>query len=85
MISIPLAILSSLVTLYFRETLNMTLGLGAGGRHIGRRSDRVTIEIPTPMDFEEGMLLSEATLHGAAKSPYRRWFRRLPSVAYSRP
>ena len=51
MISIPLSILTSLVVLYFLgETLNtMTLGgLGAGGRHSGRRFHGHDREYPSP-------------------------------------
>src|ERR1700737_4428400 len=69
MISIPLAILSSLVVLYFLgETLNtMTLGGLALAGGILVDDSTVTIENTHRLWTEEGMPLSEATLHGAAE------------------
>jgi multidrug efflux pump subunit AcrB len=69
MISIPLAILSSLVMLYFLgETLN-TMTLGGLALAVGILVDdsTVTIENTHRLWTEEGMPLSEATLHGAAE------------------
>src|SRR6202161_435516 len=69
MISIPLAILSSLVVLYFLgETLN-TMTLGGLALAVGILVDdsTVTIENTPRLWTEEGMPLSEATLHGAAE------------------
>jgi len=69
MISIPLAILSSLVGLYFLgETLN-TMTLGGLALAVGILVDdsTVTIENTHRLWTEEGMSLSEATLHGAAE------------------
>ncbi len=69
MISIPLAILSSLVVLYFLgETLN-TMTLGGLALVVGILVDdsTVTIENTHRLWTEEGMPLSEATLHGAAE------------------
>ncbi|MEA3093330.1 MAG: hypothetical protein QOJ04_4672, partial [Caballeronia sp.] len=69
MISIPLAILSSLITLYFLgETLN-TMTLGGLALAVGILVDdsTVTIENTHRLWTEEGMPLSEATLHGAAE------------------
>jgi multidrug efflux pump subunit AcrB len=68
MISIPLAILSSLVVLFFLgETLN-TMTLGGLALAVGILVDdsTVTIENTHRLWTEEGMPLSEATLHGAA-------------------
>jgi multidrug efflux pump subunit AcrB len=68
-ISIPLAILSSLVVLYFLgETLN-TMTLGGLALAVGILVDdsTVTIENTHRLWTEEGMPLSEATLHGAAE------------------
>jgi multidrug efflux pump subunit AcrB len=68
MISIPLAILSSLVVLYFLgETLN-TMTLGGLALAVGILVDdsTVTIENTHRLLTEEGMRLPEATLHGAA-------------------
>jgi multidrug efflux pump subunit AcrB len=69
MISIPLAILSSLIMLYFLgETLN-TMTLGGLALAVGILVDdsTVTIENTHRLWTEEGMPLSEATLHGAAE------------------
>ncbi len=69
MISIPLAILSSLVVLYFLgETLN-TMTLGGLALAVGILVDdsTVTIENTHRLWTEEGMSLAEATLHGAAE------------------
>src|SRR6202051_5001860 len=69
MISIPLAILSSLVVLYFLgETLN-TMTLGGLALAVGILVDdsTVTIENTHRLWTEEGMPLSEATLHGSAE------------------
>ncbi|KJC56675.1 RND transporter [Bradyrhizobium sp. LTSPM299] len=69
MISIPLAILSSLVVLYFLgETLN-TMTLGGLALAVGILVDdsTVTIENTHRLWTEEGMSLPEATLHGAAE------------------
>src|SRR5438552_2983998 len=69
MISIPLAILSSLVVLYFLgETLN-TMTLGGLALAVGILVDdsTVTIENTHRLWTEEGMSLSEASLHGAAE------------------
>jgi multidrug efflux pump subunit AcrB len=69
MISIPLAILSSLVVLYLLgETLN-TMTLGGLALAVGILVDdsTVTIENTHRLWTEEGMPLSEATLHGAAE------------------
>jgi multidrug efflux pump subunit AcrB len=69
MISIPLAILASLVALYFiGETLN-TMTLGGLALAVGILVDdsTVTIENTHRLWTEEGMPLSEATLHGAAE------------------
>ena len=68
MISIPLAILSSLVVLYFLgDTLN-TMTLGGLALAVGILVDNstVTIENTHRLLTEEGMPLPEATLHGAA-------------------
>ncbi|WP_050420585.1 efflux RND transporter permease subunit [Bradyrhizobium tropiciagri] len=69
MISIPLAILSSLIVLSFLgETLN-TMTLGGLALAVGILVDdsTVTIENTHRLWTEEGMPLSEATLHGAAE------------------
>jgi multidrug efflux pump subunit AcrB len=69
MISIPLAILSSLVVLYFLgETMN-TMTLGGLALAVGILVDdsTVTIENTHRLWTEEGMPLSQATLHGAAE------------------
>jgi multidrug efflux pump subunit AcrB len=69
MISIPLAILSSIVVLYFLgETLN-TMTLGGLALAVGILVDdsTVTIENTHRLWTEEGLPLSEATLHGAAE------------------
>ncbi len=69
MISIPLAILSSLIVLYFLgETLN-TMTLGGLALAVGILVDNstVTIENTHRLWTEEHMPLSEATLHGAAE------------------
>ena len=68
MISIPLAILSSLVVLYFLgETIN-TMTLGGLALAIGILVDNstVTIENTHRLLTEEHMPLPQATLHGAA-------------------
>jgi len=68
MISIPLAILTSVVTLYFLgETLN-TMTLGGLALAIGILVDdsTVTIENTHRLLNEEGQPLPQATLHGAA-------------------
>jgi multidrug efflux pump subunit AcrB len=68
MISIPLAILSSIVVLYFLgDTLN-TMTLGGLALAVGILVDdsTVTIENTHRLLVEEKMPLSEATLHGAA-------------------
>ena len=68
MISIPLAILSSLVMLYFiGETLN-TMTLGGLALAVGILVDdsTVTIENTHRLLTEEGMPLPQATLHGSA-------------------
>ena len=68
MISIPLAILSSLIVLYFLgETLN-TMTLGGLALTVGILVDdsTVTIENTHRLLTEEGMPLPQATLHGAA-------------------
>ena len=68
MISIPLAILASIVTLYFLgETLN-TMTLGGLALAIGILVDNstVTIENTHRLLNEEGQPLPQATLHGAA-------------------
>jgi multidrug efflux pump subunit AcrB len=69
MISIPLAILSSLIVLSFLgETLN-TMTLGGLALAVGILVDdsTVTIENTHRLWTEEGMPLSKATLHGAAE------------------
>jgi multidrug efflux pump subunit AcrB len=69
MISIPLAILSSLVVLYFMgETLN-TMTLGGLALAVGILVDdsTVTIENTHRLLTEEGRPLPAATLHGAAE------------------
>src|SRR3977135_3999647 len=69
MISIPLAILSSLVVLYFLgETLN-TMTLGGLALAVGILVDdsTVTIENTHRLLTDEGKPLSYATLHGAAE------------------
>jgi multidrug efflux pump subunit AcrB len=69
LISIPLAMLSSLIVLYFLgETLN-TMTLGGLALAVGILVDdsTVTIENTHRLWTEEGMPLSEATLHGAAE------------------
>jgi multidrug efflux pump subunit AcrB len=69
MISIPLAILSSLIVLYFLgETLN-TMTLGGLALAVGILVDdsTVTIENTHRLWTEEGKSLSYATLHGAAE------------------
>jgi multidrug efflux pump subunit AcrB len=69
MISIPLAIVSSLIVLHFLgETLN-TMTLGGLALAVGILVDdsTVTIENTYRLWTEEGMPLSEATLHGAAE------------------
>jgi multidrug efflux pump subunit AcrB len=68
MISIPLAILSSIVVLYFLgETLN-TMTLGGLALAVGILVDdsTVTIENTHRLRTEEHMELHDATLHGAA-------------------
>jgi multidrug efflux pump subunit AcrB len=68
MISIPLAILSSLIVLYFLgETLN-TMTLGGLALAVGILVDdsTVTIENTHRLLTEERMSLPQATLHGAA-------------------
>ena len=68
MISIPLAILSSLVVLYFLgHTLN-TMTLGGLALAVGILVDdsTVTIENTHRLRSEDGMSLPQATLHGAA-------------------
>src|SRR6202041_1490610 len=68
MISIPLAILSSIVALYFLgETLN-TMTLGGLALAVGILVDDspVPTENTHPLLTEEGKPLPEATLHGAA-------------------
>jgi multidrug efflux pump subunit AcrB len=68
LISIPLAMLSSLVVLYFLgETLN-TMTLGGLALAVGILVDdsTVTIENTHRIRTEEGRSLPEATLHGAA-------------------
>ena len=68
MISIPLAILSSMIVLYFLgETLN-TMTLGGLALAIGILVDdsTVTIENTHRLLSEEGQPLPQATLHGAA-------------------
>ncbi len=68
MISIPLAILSSIVALYFLgQTLN-TMTLGGLALAVGILVDNstVTIENTHRLLTEEGKPLPEATLHGAA-------------------
>jgi multidrug efflux pump subunit AcrB len=68
MISIPLAILSSLIALFFLgETLN-TMTLGGLALAVGILVDdsTVTIENTHRLRTEEGMALPEATLHGSA-------------------
>src|SRR5579883_1861298 len=69
MISIPLAILSSLIVLYFRgDTIN-TMTLGGLALAVGILVDdsTVTIENTHRLLREEGQPLPEATLHGAAE------------------
>jgi multidrug efflux pump subunit AcrB len=69
LISIPLAMLSSLVVLYFLgETLN-TMTLGGLALAVGILVDdsTVTIENTHRIRTEEGKSLPEATLHGAAE------------------
>src|SRR6476660_1864471 len=69
MISIPLAILSSLIVLYFLgETLN-TMTLGGLALAVGILVDdsTVTIENTHRLLTEEHMPLPQATLHGAAE------------------
>lgn len=69
LISIPLAMLSSLIVLHFLgETLN-TMTLGGLALAVGILVDdsTVTIENTHRLWTEEGMPLSEATLHGAAE------------------
>jgi multidrug efflux pump subunit AcrB len=68
MISIPLAVLSSLIALYFLgHTLN-TMTLGGLALAVGILVDdsTVTIENTHRLRSEEGMSLAQATLHGAA-------------------
>jgi multidrug efflux pump subunit AcrB len=68
MISIPLAVLSSLIVLYFLgDTLN-TMTLGGLALAVGILVDdsTVTIENTHRLLSEEGQLLPQATLHGAA-------------------
>jgi multidrug efflux pump subunit AcrB len=68
MITIPLAILSSLIVLYFLgDTIN-TMTLGGLALAIGILVDdsTVTIENTHRLLTEEGMPLPQATLHGAA-------------------
>ncbi|MDA9469113.1 efflux RND transporter permease subunit [Bradyrhizobium sp. CCBAU 53415] len=69
LISIPLAMLCSLIVLHFLgETLN-TMTLGGLALAVGILVDdsTVTIENTHRLWTEEGMPLSEATLHGAAE------------------
>lgn len=69
LISIPLAMLSSLIVLHFLgETLN-TMTLGGLALAVGILVDdsTVTIENTHRLWTEEGLPLSEATLHGAAE------------------
>src|SRR5580700_3110011 len=68
MISIPLAVLSSLIALYFLgDTLN-TMTLGGLALAVGILVDdsTVTIENTHRLLTEEGQALPQATLHGAA-------------------
>src|SRR5207245_57455 len=68
MISIPLAVLSSLIVLYFLgDTLN-TMTLGGLALAVGILVDdsTVTIENTHRLLTEEGQPLPQATLHGAA-------------------
>src|SRR5438105_7687214 len=68
MISIPLAVLSSLIVLYFLgDTLN-TMTLGGLALAVGILVDdsTVTIENTHRLLTEEGMPLPQATLHGSA-------------------
>src|SRR5690348_1876492 len=68
MISIPLAVLSSLIVLYFLgDTLN-TMTLGGLALAVGILVDdsTVTIENTHRLRTEEGMALPQATLHGSA-------------------
>src|SRR6202048_167461 len=68
MISIPLAVLSSLIVLYFLgDTIN-TMTLGGLALAVGILVDdsTVTIENPHRLLTEEGQPLPQATLHGAA-------------------
>src|SRR5437879_11648456 len=69
MISIPLAILSSLVVLYFLGAPLHTITLGGLALAVGILVDdsTVTIENTHRLWTEEGMPLSEAPLHGAAE------------------
>jgi multidrug efflux pump subunit AcrB len=68
MISIPLAILSSLIILYFLGHTINTMTLGGLALAIGILVDdsTVTIENTHRLLSEEGMPLPKATLHGAA-------------------
>src|SRR5215471_13937370 len=68
MISIPLAILTSLVTLYFLGHTMNTMTLGGLALAVGILVDdsTVTIENTHRLRTEEGMPLPQATLHGAA-------------------
>src|SRR5713101_2273515 len=69
LISIPLSILASIIVLHFLgETLN-TMTLGGLALAVGILVDdsTVTIENTHRLWTEEGMPLSEATLHGAAE------------------
>src|SRR6201982_530051 len=69
MISIPLAILTSLVVLYFLGETLSTMTLGGLALAVGILVDdsTVTIENTHRLWTEEGMPLAEATPHGAAE------------------
>jgi multidrug efflux pump subunit AcrB len=69
MISIPLAILSSLIVLHFLGKTINTMTLGGLALAVGILVDdsTVTIENTHRLWTEEGMPLSEATRHGAAE------------------
>ena len=83
MISIPLAILSSLIVLYFLgETLN-TMTLGGLALAVGILVDdsTVTIENTHRLLTEEHMPLPGRRSTAPPKSRCRPWFRRWPSAA----
>ena len=84
MISIPLAILSSLIGAVFSRRdaeYDDTRRPRAGGRHIGRRLDGDDREHPPPVDRRGDAACRARRCTAPLKSRCRPWFRRLPSAA----